>query len=70
MQIKWIIEMRKIKLTQDLTYVPLEENGEGEIETIKEYPTGALAGSVARLITFTYDVDDRLVKRETTKTTV
>lgn len=69
MIIKWIVEMRRLKLARDYTYVT-EGNGLGEIETIKEYPTGAVVGSVARLTTFTYDVDDNLVKKEITKTTV
>lgn len=65
----WIFRMRELKLTQDITYVA-EGNGAGEIGTIKDYPTGAVAGSPAILTTFTYDGDNKVIKIEVTKTTV
>ena len=56
-------------MTQEWTY-RTSSPGNGKINTLKEYPQGAAGGSAAKLTTYTYDSSDRVIKAETTNTTV
>ena len=62
--------LNKTNITDVLTWVATGNPGEGNVATIKEYPTGAAGGTTARLITFTYNVDDQVTNIAITDTTV
>lgn len=61
--------LKKANITAEYTYVATG-NGQGKVETIKEYATGADPGDPAKLSTYEYNTDDKVSKITITDTTV
>jgi len=61
--------LKKANITSEYTYVA-SGYGVGKVETIKEYPTGASGGSPAKLTTYSYNVDNKVISIVVTDTTV
>ena len=61
--------LEKTNITAIYTYVAVGF-GLGKTQTIKEYETGAIAGSPARLTTYTYGANDKVSSIVVTSTTV
>ncbi len=61
--------MNKANIKAEYTYVA-SGNGVGKVETIKEYPTAAIGGDPAKLTTYTYNADNKVLTITVTDTTV
>jgi len=61
--------LKKANITAEYTYV-VAGDGQGKVETIKEYATGASGGDPAKLSTYEYNSDDKVEKITVSDTTV